>query len=737
MHKYISFLIICLFFVLSRPLILAQSIIDLAKTTDLDVSQNRLYYEDKTGKLSLQQIQSPLFDKQFKSSDKENLNFGFTSSTIWLKIKLKSSKLGNDDYLALVNYATLDVVEFYFWQATKQNYLSYYSGDTKAFVERKIQNRKFLMPLHFADTTTHTLYIKVSNQTTLQVPFSIIKKSDYDLISARNEIGFGIFYGILFIMFFYNLFIFISLRDINYLYYIFTILGSLLTFASLAGHQSQYLFPYTPLFANQCLALGSAMLMTGSLLFTIHFLQVKKYNLWLNYLLWSFVLVGFLLILLSLVLTNLYGKLVFLSNILGILVGLIVLFSSIYCFKKGNKAARFFILAFSFYIIGIIGLVMRNLGFLPINLFTLNTGEIGAILEVLFLSLALGDRYNLYRQEKEMAQKEMLAMQQAANVTLEKKVVERTLQLQDANATLNAQNNELITLNEEISQQNEEIVSQRDTLSQAFGEIHRQKENIIASINYAKKIQTAMLPFEEKIAESLAHFFIFYQPRDIVSGDFYFFEDKETHLIFSALDCTGHGVPGAFMSMIGHEILSEIVNVKNIYSPDLILDELHKSIRIALQQEKSDNHDGMDVVMVSLKKGLSKTESKTKTYFAYLDYAGAMNPFYYVQNNVLHEIKATKKAIGGYQEETTRNFEKHRIELANQKTVFWLCSDGYQDQFGGNHNRKFMVKRFRELLFSIRTLSMQEQKNILATTFETWKSDREQVDDILIIGVEI
>jgi serine phosphatase RsbU (regulator of sigma subunit) len=388
-------------------------------------------------------------------------------------------------------------------------------------------------------------------------------------------------------------------------------------------------------------------------------------------------------------------------------------------------------------------LITRNLGIVPINFFTVNSGEIGSVLEILFLALALGDRYNLYKKERESTQKEMLALQKAANVTLEQKVQERTLQLQETNNKLNAKNDELLSLNEEINQQNDEILSQRDALSIAVHETNKQKENILASINYALKIQTAMLPFEERIAESLKNFFIFYKPRDIVSGDFYFFENKDTHVVFSALDCTGHGVPGAFMSMIGHEILGEIVNVKHIYSPDLILNNLHKGIYLALQQDKSENRDGMDVVMISLKKDLSETSNLIddkniwNNKFEYLEYAGAMNPFYYVQNNVLTEIKATKKAIGGSQEETLRSFNKHRIELANQKTVFWLTSDGYQDQFGGKDNRKFMVKPFRELLFSIHHLPMSEQKIALQTNFDVWKGNHQQVDDVLVIGVEI
>ena len=376
---------------------------------------------------------------------------------------------------------------------------------------------------------------------------------------------------------------------------------------------------------------------------------------------------------------------------------------------------------------------MKNIGVLPANFITINAGEIGSSLEVLFLAFALSDRYNIYRKEKDLAQDQIIKMEKSAKEVLEKSVKRRTKQLQKAN-------DELATLNEEILQQAEEINAQKDNLSIAMQELHKQKESIVSSINYAKTIQAAILPFREKMDASLNQFFIFYQPRDIVSGDFYFFQDKETHLILAAIDCTGHGVPGAFMSMIGHEILTEIVNVRNIYSPEQILEELHKGIHSSLQQSKTENRDGMDVALVTIKRG---EDSK----FDYLEYAGAMNPFYFVQKPLKQRetqevtqqvIKATKSSLGGKKKQSEiGEFEKHRVELKGFKTKFWLSTDGFQDQFGGEENKKFMVKRFRELLFSMHDKSMEEQENIIQNTFEDWKGESRQIDDVLLIGVEI
>ena len=277
-------------------------------------------------------------------------------------------------------------------------------------------------------------------------------------------------------------------------------------------------------------------------------------------------------------------------------------------------------------------------------------------------------------------------------------------------------------------------------------EIEDLYKDVRDSINYAKRIQTAMLPRVEDIQKALPETFILFKPRDIVSGDFYFFAEKQDKIVIACADCTGHGVPGAFMSMIGNEILTNIVEVQGITRPDLILNDLHRSIRNALKQGETENRDGMDVAVVTIERGTKIT------------YAGAMNPLYYIHNGELREIKADKKPIGGIQEESERIFTKHEIQLTidneqlpieqpsetsnylkQSQTVIYLCSDGFQDQFGGAQGKKFMVKRFRELLFSIHHLPMQEQKQILDGTIGKWMAEgnERQIDDILVVGVRV
>jgi serine phosphatase RsbU (regulator of sigma subunit) len=301
------------------------------------------------------------------------------------------------------------------------------------------------------------------------------------------------------------------------------------------------------------------------------------------------------------------------------------------------------------------------------------------------------------------------------------------------NLLLNQQKRAIDERNEELKQTNEELASTLELAENRQKEIEKKNEDITASIVYAKRIQSAMLPFEEVIGESLGQeqFFILYKPRDIVSGDFYWFAEIEDELtnhkkiVFAVADCTGHGVPGAFMSMIGNELLNEIVIEKNISSPDLILNHLHDKIRYVLKQGQSDSKDGMDISVCVINK-----QNQT------LEFAGANNPMYWVYDINLNDIKADKLPIGGEQRSKERTYTKHTLPLVTG-SIIYLFSDGFQDQFGGTEDKKFMVKHFRNLLFSIYQESMSTQKAMLDKTITDWIGNGKQTDDITVVGIRV
>ncbi|MFH1320379.1 MAG: tetratricopeptide repeat protein [Bacteroidota bacterium] len=256
--------------------------------------------------------------------------------------------------------------------------------------------------------------------------------------------------------------------------------------------------------------------------------------------------------------------------------------------------------------------------------------------------------------------------------------------------------------------------------------IEEKNKDITDSIRYAQNIQEAILPKEAEISKSLPNHFIYFQPRDIVSGDFYWFTRKNGKVFVAACDCTGHGVPGAFVSMIGNDLLNQIIIEKGIENPGEILTNLNNGVKSVFTREDSEQQaeDGMDMALCVF-------DNDLKT----LEFAGAKNTLLVIQNGELIQIKGDINPIGGVTEKNYQ-FTNHEIDIQNGNTIY-MASDGYQDQFGGPAGKKFMIKRFKEKLLSIQDKDMKEQKEILHQSITDWKGDQPQVDDICVIGIRV
>lgn len=273
-----------------------------------------------------------------------------------------------------------------------------------------------------------------------------------------------------------------------------------------------------------------------------------------------------------------------------------------------------------------------------------------------------------------------------------------------------------------------QVVKQKDEIQMQKEEIEQKNNDILDSIKYAKKIQTALLPPEQDMEKLNLDGFILYMPRDIVSGDFYWIGQKNGKTITVAADCTGHGVPGAFMSMLGIAFLNNIIKEKEDFTADQILNELRKQVIIALRQkgQMGEQKEGMDIAM-----HIIDWENKK------LEYAGAFNPLVLIRNETIFTISADRMPIG-IGDMVDVPFKDNILDIV-KGDVFYIYSDGYQDQFGGPRNKKFMVKRLKDLFLQISKRPMSEQKEILMDTLSDWMiaGRANQIDDIIVIGVRI
>ena len=314
----------------------------------------------------------------------------------------------------------------------------------------------------------------------------------------------------------------------------------------------------------------------------------------------------------------------------------------------------------------------------------------------------------------------MIAQLESYYYELEEKVKDRTIKIE--------RQKEEIENQRDVLEEQHNILSQKNAqLNAANIEIEEQKKSIMDSIHYARRIQSAILPSLSYIDSHLPENFIFYLPKDIVSGDFYWMNEVEGKFMVAAVDCTGHGVPGAFMSIVGFNQLNNVVNVKKVSKASEILNELNKGVITTLNENggKSSIRDGMDMALC-----VFHCDKKR------LDFAGANNPMLLIRDNVITLFRGNRFPIGAFEEGVTQEFTNNEVPLLKDDCIY-LYSDGFADQFGGPANKKFLSRKFEQLLLEIHNEPLSVQKEMLNNKLIDWMGGREQVDDILVIGIKI
>lgn len=538
-------------------------------------------------------------------------------------------------------------------------------------------------------------------RTTLgNIAFCHLKEGDFTqtvyflFVADTLQTFFSIFFlSSIFILLIYNFSVFIFIRTREYIFYVFCL------FSSFAYHLSERIYTFN---------MGTDTRETYFGIFVL-LIPISFY-----FFVWEYLKPGMdkvdrrvLGISLSIPLPFVIDIFLFSGYIYNayynftiLIITFLLFFTITRVYVRGYKPALYLVVASTLLALGVIVQSLGQSAVLPNTLLVANGYEIGLLSQMILLSLAVSYKISLLRKEKARAQEENLRIIKTQNTELERKVTERTADLNQEKENLLQSRNELEKLNRTIAQKNKDITS---------------------SITYAKRIQTALLPFEDRISHFLPKHFILFLPRDIVSGDFYWIEKHQGKTFVVAADCTGHGVPGAFMSFLGTSLLNDIVLQRHTTDPAKILALLDQAVQKSLKQEASNNRDGMDVALCVL-------DPQAQT----LSFSGAKNPLYYVADGELQTLKGSKFPVGGTQygekqfETTTRHTQPNE--------VYYLFSDGFQDQFGGPSDRKFGRKQLREMLYAHHKASFAEQRAEALRTFQAWKGEKEQIDDVLLIG---
>jgi serine phosphatase RsbU (regulator of sigma subunit) len=684
----------------------------------------------------------------FDVGGKKRTNLGIVSrlghdieqKSIWLKI-VTSNRISEDRaYLLdfLIEYDSILVYHVDGQGDIKEKKTgALIQASEKDFILKDLQ----AIQIDLNENEEQTFYVNIKDRKGPRMaPFIILSAVNYVAKFDRLErIILGAMWGMMIIVALYYLILFIFIKENSYIYHVFFILSFALALLHDSGYASELIWPDSSTLFDRLDSLIISLPVVFFLIFGISYLNLRE-----SLKIWHKIVIADLLLILLLVpvstifdLINPYSDSEFLSIIYivlaaSLLIATIILITpAILRIRHGFKPGWYFLSANVIFVALIIyyGSYGTDLFMSDITKVVSNASlHFGVIVQFLLFSLGMGQKIRTTEKEKREAQeriieqlKENEKLKDKVNRELEEKVEERT---------------------REIVQQTAEIEAQRDELERQRDQLSEQQQEILDSINYAQRIQTAVLPPEKLLKEVLPEHFILFKPRDIVSGDFYWIRQIKNFTVVVAADCTGHGVPGAFMSMLGVSFLNEMVSRSRFDSAGEFLDRLRKKVKDTLKQEgrEMEQKDGMDMAFAIIDNDSLE-----------LQYAGAFNPLYIFRKkeipedkawsgliamksdqSYLLEIKGDRQPIAIQAEE--RDFTTHHIKLFPGDTIY-LFSDGYFDQMGGPKGKKFMGKKFKQLLLSIQPEKMQKQKEILDNTLEEWKGNIQQIDDILVFGI--
>ncbi len=849
------------------PLSFADKILTISDDKgEYPVGKQLFYLEDSLKSLSVYDIASGRYDHLFKQVENVNTNFGFSNSAYWVRLEIDNQTTRQENFFLEINYPLLDSIELYYDEM--DDWLVKKSGDFYPFNKREVKNRNFVFSLNIPTWETKIFYLRISAQgSTLRLPMTFWEAIEFSEYNHNTQFFFGIIYGIILLIILENIYIFLSIKDLTYLFYVFAMLSSFFLITILNGHAFEYLWPENVWMQNHILPVVMLSLGFWAAVFGRDFLEMKTYSKVLDKILWSFALVSVAFMLPSVILPYFIvsGIIIF----IGFFEGVTLLIASILAMVKGSVSARYFFTGFSCYAVGLLVYGLKNLGLVELTFFTDYSIHIGAALQVILLSFALGSKLKEFKRNHYGAQQEAFKLQKEINEQLEAKVSARTQEIQekafalessyknvailsrigqeitstlsiddifnklygyvndlmDASIfgvdiyypdkqeieyKLNIERNqrlasEIVQMSEEnnfsvwaIKNRKEIFINDLDaeyenyitsldaytnlsekplsliyipllveervlgvmtvqsfekqaytsqhleimrTLASytsialdnaaAYNEIETSNLKITQSIRYAKRIQDAILPDQESIKKNFEEHFVLYYPKDIVSGDFYWFAEVESHtneadlLCIAVVDCTGHGVPGAFMTMMGNDLLNQIVIENEIISPEQIITELDKKVTKNLDSHQEKRNDGMDIAVAII----DRTHKL-------IHFSGAKLPLYHIHNSVLAQIKGSIFPIGSKQYKNNKIFQKQTFSYTPGDTIY-LFSDGFQDQFGGEKNMKYTIKRFRHFLSEMYGMSLDEQKEMLEKELQYWKNGSKQTDDILVMGFKL
>ncbi|MDX2360227.1 MAG: 7TM diverse intracellular signaling domain-containing protein [Crocinitomicaceae bacterium] len=577
------------------------------------------------------------------------------------------------------------------------------SGDGIPFSRKSIRSNKSVLPIELQPGQRELYILELSSDgEIISLPMIFWEKDKFEINERSHQFSIGIFYGIfLFVIIIYTTF-YVLLKDrLFFLYTAYVLFSGLLQFA-LDGYIHEFVLTSGGYTTQHSVIFIAGITVWFALRYATRYLALEGR---LRKIALGFSGIVLITVGLSLIPGKIYEICYPLINGFSLLAVIFLLLVAIRVRKHNASISRLFLLGLFSLLVGAVIFILGNFSVIDYPALTQNSLKAGTLVEIICLSILMAGKYKSLQDEKEKAQLQLLSEMEAKNILIEETNVR---------------------LESEVKERTSEIEQQRKLLK-------TKNEDFVSSIKYAERIQSALLSNEQKFKSHLPNSFVIFRPKDIVSGDFYWIEHidpaeswPEGLTVYATADCTGHGVPGAFVSIICNNLLKLGKTHKDVNSPGEALDFVDREINSTLNTQYSDEQirDGMDVALCAIDR-----HSMT------LNFAGANSKVYISRKGELIEVKGDRKAIGNTHDDKS-GFNTSTVPIESGD-ILYTFSDGIVDQFGGPQHKKFGTKRLKELLLTATSLSLEEQQRAINDAFDQWKQDEEQIDDVLFIGVQI
>ncbi|MCC6701102.1 MAG: SpoIIE family protein phosphatase [Fluviicola sp.] len=690
MLKYFTLLIISLLIEFSSQATPTRIVPD-KETIEISAKSIRYYISPSTSSKQVSSVSKSIH--QFKPIHSTIVNLGFETRDVWFFFELDNKQ--NPALIRNLHLSNpiLDEVDIYQKIGSNTWILINKGGDQRPFDLRQHQQSEQLFQLQIPENSNIQFLMRVNNGGE-QFYFNTTLEKD---IYTKNEAGkhqlfFGILFGIMGFIILLNFSMGLLFKQrIAYIYTLYAVFFTLLQF-SLQGLGTAWLWTDQYFIINRANPVLATLGVYFFLHFTYQFLDIgtymPKFGKW--------ILRFQYLLILNLILALIPGEsFLFISalavNAMTVLLNIAIIIPLIIILKRGNRSARSYFVAFSVLQFSVFVFVFRNFGILPDSFLANNGLQLGAATEMIILTIAILQRFKLMNDDSVATLAKANKLKEELNIKLEIEVAERT----------------------------QEVILQRNELAE-------KNEEIVDSINYAKRIQLAILPSQISIQRMFQKAHVWYAPKDIIAGDFYWFKDQEingqNYRFFAVADCTGHGVPGAMMSVLCMNALNESCAKLSTASTNELLIKTSDYLSVYLSSDDQQLADGMDI-------SIACYSESTQT----LIWSGANNPLWVMNDSEITVYSPTKRPIG--KTDSSIAFEEHFIQLEKGTRVF-LFSDGLIDQFGGQNGKKLKTKGLRAIVESSLAFDITSQAKHIQDSFLDWKNSEEQIDDVCMLLIE-